>query len=320
MNNLTFLQIQTVELRRLLEDAKDDPIMVPQLRVRLDEAEKALDAISREQGCLLPTESPILPRAAVFLRGGGVQGSEGIRPSLAGEALIQYERMFVEQALHDERLAAKTAGRARRPRGATTPGLLFTGTPRGSFGLEFVPQMGEDDSLLAIHANSLVNVADALIRVAESSAMSLDEIVEGVPPRVLQPLKQFLRVLALNGAELRFAFPDRPSRSLSGSQIRAAADLLERDIHEETIVREGTFRGVTRESGYFDLLVGEELITGTVADQLTEEDLEQIDRLTNQQCVADLQRTTVRKITGVETTSYVLLKARMAESASTPAA
>jgi hypothetical protein len=57
-----------------------------------------------------------------------------------------------------------------------------------------------------------------------------------------------------------------------------------------------------------------------VADQLTEEDLEQIDRLTNQQCVADLQRTTVRKITGVETTSYVLLKARMAESASTPAA
>ena len=57
--------------------------------------------------------------------------------------------MFVEQALHDERMMAKDAGRNRRPRGSPAPELLFVGTPRGSFGLEFVPQTPDDPTLLS---------------------------------------------------------------------------------------------------------------------------------------------------------------------------
>jgi hypothetical protein len=311
-----FLQIQAIDLRRLLENAADDPILAPQLRERLDDVEEELRVARQQPGILLPREIPLLPRAAVFLRGGGVQDSVGVRPSLAGEALIQYEKMFTEQALHDERIAAKNAGRQRRPRGASTPGLLFTGTPRGSFGLEFMPQIGEDDALLDVHAKSLVNVADALIRVAESDSASLDEVVKGIPSRVLQPLISFLRTLAQNDAELRLAFHDRPSRSLSSSQVKVAAERLERDVEQETIDVAGTFRGVTRESGVFDLRTSEvDVITGTVADQLTEEDLERIDLLTNEQCVANLQKTTVRKITGAKIPSYVLLDAHSAVSA-----
>lgn len=69
--------------------------------------QEELEAVKQEKGSLLPKESVVLPRAAIFLRGGGVQDSAGIRPSLAGEALIQYEKMFTEQAIHDEREAAK---------------------------------------------------------------------------------------------------------------------------------------------------------------------------------------------------------------------
>lgn len=310
MNNITFLQRQALELRKLLESAGDDPILAPQLRERLADAEKELEAAQHPNGHLFPADKRDLPRAALFLRGEGVQGSEGIRPSLAGEALIQYEKMFIEQALHDEREAARSAGRQRRPRGASTPGLLFTSTPRGSFGLEFVPQTLADQSLLEVHARSLGNVARALLRVAGGDTMPLDEAIRSIPPRLLHPLKQFLKTLAAYSAELRLASHDRPAQSLTASQIKRAAERLERDMIEETIEMKGTFRGVTRESGYFDLKINSgDVITGTVADQLTEDDLERIDALTNKQCKARLQKTTIQSISGTSTSSYILLEA-----------
>ena len=191
MNKETFLRIQTIELQSLLDQSGNDPIIGPQLRERLEEAQKELDAETHLPNSLLRKESFSLPRAAIFLRGGGVKGSQGIRPALAGEALIQYEKMFVAQAVHDERIAAKNSGRQRRPRGAETPGLLFTGTPRGSFGMEFVPQLSDDRSLLAVHAQSLVNVADALAKVVHSDSASLNRAVDEIPATVLKPLKQF---------------------------------------------------------------------------------------------------------------------------------
>src|SRR5690606_2757419 len=111
MTGQAFNQIQVIELRRLLGEAANDPILAPQLRRRLEAAERA----AQEQSSGTESRRVQLPRTAIFLRGGGVQDSDGIRPSLAGEALIQYERMFTEQALYDEREAAKDAGKSRRP-------------------------------------------------------------------------------------------------------------------------------------------------------------------------------------------------------------
>lgn len=311
MNTPTFLQLQAIQLQELLASAADDPILEPQLRERLTAVESELEASRREEGSLLPRESFVLPRAAIFLRGGGVEASVGIRPNLAGEALIQYERMFTEQALHDERQAARTAGRQRRPRGSPTPGLLFTGTPRGSFGLEFVPQHSDDGSLLKVHALSFRNVAAALVRIVGNDEASLDEVVKQVPPRVLQPLAQFLKVLAEHRAELRLAFPDEPSTLLTVNQVQIAADRIQRDVVQEILKLEGTFRGVTRESGVFDLRMDDDtVITGTVADNLTEEDLERIDLLTNNPCTVEVQKTTVRTVAGSGAPTYILLEAQ----------
>lgn len=56
-----------------------------------------------------------------------------------------------------------------------------------------------------------------------------------------------------------------------------------RGLSQSVVTFHGTFRGVTREIGYFDFLTDEGiLITGRVADYFTEEDLERIDALTNQ--------------------------------------
>jgi hypothetical protein len=310
MNDLTFLKVQTLELRRLLERGGDDPILGPQLRGRLADAEKELEAAQRQNGHLFPQDIGELPRSALFLKGGGVQNSLGIRPALAGEVLIQYEKMFIEQALHDEREAARKTGRQRRPRGAASPGLLFTAAPRGSFGLEFVPQTTEAGALLDLHAQSLVNVAEALERVAGNDAVSLDEALQPIPTPMLAPLKQFFKTLARYGVELRLVSPDGPARSLSAEQIQNAAERLERDVTEETVEISGTFRGVTLESGHFDVKSEDgEVITGLVADDLTEEDLERIEGLTNKHCAARLQKTTVRSRSGASRSTFVLLSA-----------
>lgn len=303
MTNLTFHQIQVLELRRLLASAKDDPILAPQLEERLADLEKEGKS---EAGTLFPKEPPVLPRAAIFLRGGGVVESEGIRAALAGDALVQYERMFTAQAIHDERETAKTAGRQRRPRGTPTPGLLFIGTPRGSFGLEFVPQPTEDAALLDVHAKALGNVADAIVRVVESDSRGLDEAIKTIPSAVLQPLKRFMKTLAGYGAELRLALHDRGLKPLGASLIQEASERLEKQMIQETITVEGIFRGVTLESGHFDLKVGAEIISGVVADDLIEEDLQRIDKLTDKACKATLQKITVRNVAGTSTTTYVL--------------
>lgn len=311
MNKLSFLQIQVIQLRQLLENAADDPILSPQLKERLGDVEQEIVSIGRaEGGGLFPPEKPSFPRAAVFLRGGGVQGSAGIRPALAGESLIQYERMFIAQALHDEREAARTAGRHRRPRGTPIPGLLFTGTPRGSFGLEFTPQQTADESTLKVHEQSLRNVAKALISIGNSDSGSLEKVVRDIPPRVLAPMKRFLKVLAQHGAELRLAFSDSPAELVATEKVKVASELLERELQEMELDIKGTFRGVTRESGFFDLLDEEGgVITGTVADNLTEEDLERIDKLTNKPCVARIQKTTVLQVNGDAKSTYLLIDA-----------
>ena len=132
-----------------------------------------------------------------------------------------------------------------------------------------------------------------------------------IPSPVLQPLKQFLGSAGTElEAELRLAFENRPSRSLPAAKIKVAAERLEREVQQEPTNVKGTFRGLTLESGGFDLLTDDGLIKGSVADDLTEEDLLRILKLTNRQCVAELQKTTVRKVGGAGTVSYVLLDVR----------
>lgn len=311
MNDRTFLQLQVVQLRQLLEDAKHDPILAPQLKERLEAAEAELQELEQQVGGLFPPEKPVLPRAAIFLKGGGVEGTEGIRPGLAGESLIQYEKMYIEQALHDEREAARASGRKRRRRGAPTPALLFTGTPRGSFGLEFVPKDEDDGAMLEIHGNSLRNLAKDLVLVGGSEDTTIDEVVKQIPPRVLGPMKQFLKTLANYNAELRLAFPDAPSKTLNVDSVKRAAERLEREVEEKEIELPGIFRGVTLDTGDFNFQPDDgELIAGTVNDEFTEEDMQSVLSLTGIHGIATILKTTVRQVNSIAAPTYVLLKAQ----------
>lgn len=316
MNRHAISKIQVTELRRLLEEVGDDPILGPQFRERLEEAEEGL----RNNPPPSVSDSAELPKTAMFLRGGGVQGSFGVRPALAAEVLTQYERMFTAQALHGEREIAREAGRARRPKGASMPGLWFTGTPHGSFGLEFVPQTPDDPSTQQVYRDAITTVTDALVGIASADSVSADKALASVASSVYKPMRMFLRSLVAHGAELRVAFQGQRSRSISAVQIANAAEQLEREVTHEQVTLAGTFRGVTLHSGYFDFLAedGRE-ITGEVADELLPEDLENIHQRTNQPAHAVMLVTTIRPVTGETRITYVLVKA-MDSTSQLPAA
>ncbi len=308
MNDHEFLNFQKAQLDRLLKESQGHDFIAEQLGQRIDAVQTEIDYSGATIDALQSAQSPP-PRVALFLKGGGVQGTTGVRASLAGESLIQYERMFAEQALFHERSAARETGRSRRPRGSQTPSLLFIGTPRGSFGLEFVPQPGSDGTVISVHTQALREITNVLETVS-SEDPTADSEIAGISPRVFQPMKKFLNTLVNYGAELRIAFSDRPSSVISSQRIRIASERLEREVQSEEIELKGKFRGLTRETTVFDLLLDDgSLITGSAAEGLTEPDLDRISALTNHRCVATLEKTTLTPVGGPVRVTYLLIDA-----------
>lgn len=79
MNNQLFLKTQVIDLEHMLEEAKDDPVLGRQLEQRIRAAKTTLQEETPD-ATLFPPVTPELPRAAVFFRGGGVEGLSVIPP------------------------------------------------------------------------------------------------------------------------------------------------------------------------------------------------------------------------------------------------
>ena len=293
MSRDAFQAARAADLERIIATADAESTLAIQLRERLQD-------VGATHG-----PSVNAPRTALFLQGAAVDGTAGIDPQLAGQALLQYGRMFEEQAKIDEREAARQGGKNRRPPGAAHPKLLFTGTPRGSFGLEFRPQT-LDENLLQLHGQALEKLTRIIANLSGSDDARQDDFP---PPSVLRPLKLFFRSLARHDVTLRLATTFGRQHVLSREQIRDTAERLERYIVEQDQDVFGVFRGVTLESGHFDLLTDDGTITGTISADLTEQDHDRLVRLTNQRCRARIATTTVFHIDGREASSYTLLDA-----------
>lgn len=314
MSDKTFLRVQLVQLRQLLDMAGDDPIMRPQLTDRIGNLEEELRKLEQSGGRLFSDE-PVSPvRVALFMSGGGVNGTESIKSSLACEALREYEQIYVEQAMHDER---DLLGRQRRKRGSAKPELWFTGTPRGSFGLEFVPSNTSDPESAGTRIASLRNVADLLSRIT-SQTFDWSKELESVPPRVLTHVKKFFKTLADHDIELKIAFSDQPARKIAKEQIHRVSNLFEKEVFEQIEYAKGTYRGLARETFDFNFVKTDgTVIAGKAADDLTEDDFDRFEQLLNKSCKAELQKIEYRQQGGTQTrVKYVLIDLSQEESTS----
>lgn len=246
--------------------------------------------------------------SSVFITGGGVRGSLGIRPRLAGEALVHFEKMYSEQVKADELVAVREVGRQRRSPNTPEPVLLFTNILRGSFGLEFTPAVPAEEGLRETHISALARVTDSLVLIASPDPSEV--AVEGIPPAVLHPMKMFVRALVRNGAELRLADATGREREIKTPQLAVALDRLDRQVKDDDVQITATLRGVTLQTGHFDLLTEEgDLITGVVGSEIPEHSLRQFHELTNKRCDVILRKRTIIYHSRPSDVEYFLLKA-----------
>jgi hypothetical protein len=295
MNQDSFQQAHLNELERLATESASDPLLGPQDKQRLDRFRQSAAKIT-------PQNDVSASRAAFFLRGRGVTGTTGIDSLLAGKTLTHCAQMFTEQAKVEERDAARKGGRERRRRGSGTPSMLFTGTPRGSFGFEFAP-ITSDPALLPIHAAAL----DKLVHVIANVAAGDAAVDATVPDVVLPHLKLFFKDLAAFDVSLRIATSSGFRQDLTAGTVRQTAERLAEEISENTVELIGEFRGLTLDSGRFDFrpAAGDEF-SGEVSEDLTDAQLLTINKLTGTPCVATVLERTVTHPGRKPAVSYIL--------------
>ena len=290
-----FLKVQLLETERLREMAGDHPIM----SISFAEREEEL----KEQIAALPLGHKEA-RTVLFFSGEPVQGSLGIDASFAGRVLEPFQSMVM--ADYADRWHGVVGSRGRRP-GEAESRLLLTGLPRGSFGLELTRADNDElfqEGQLADTLAHVTKLVEAAARSDEDFAAELDETA----PRVIQNLREFLKVIANGKAGLRLESGDFRC-SMTPVEANEAFNRVAGTItSEEPIDVFGIFRGFLLDSWRFNFLTEENhIIGGKIDETLTEEEIVALNRkFFNERCKGLLLKTTVLFKNGRVRTTYVL--------------
>lgn len=290
-----FLKTQLVETEGLMKLTGDHPVMSLGLKQRHEELTEAIQN--------LPVGKKE-PRTVLFFSGQPVVGSSGIDANFAGRVLAPFQNLVMSE--HAQRWHGALDSRGRRT-GEQESRLILTGLPRGSFGLELSKaeseEMFEEDQLAdtLAHVTRLVESAG---RSDEDFASELDETA----PRVIQSLREFLKVVAEGNAGLRMESGDFRG-SLAPEQASSAYDRVNSTTTTDDDIQEnGVFRGLLLESWRFDFVnESGHKISGKLDDSISEEEAARLSReFLDQSCTADLIKTTVLFKNGNVRKSYIL--------------
>lgn len=290
-----FLKVQLLETQQLREAAAGHPLMSRAFAYREEEL--------REKLAALPPGAKE-PRTVLFFSGEPVHGSLGIDASFAGRVLEPFQSMVM--ADYADRWHGVLGSRGRVA-GEQQSRLLLTALPRGSFGLELA--RAPDDQLFG--EDQLADTLSHVTRLVESAARSDEDFatqLDETAPRVIQNLKDFLKVVAKGRAGLRMESGDFRC-VLTPVEAQTAFDRVSGTITDEKPVEHGgVFKGALLESWRFDFVTEDgHGISGKIDDDLTEEQVTELNkRFFNEPCVASFMKTTVLFQNGRVRTTHVL--------------
>ena len=290
-----FLKVQHLELERLLQDVAQHPAMSLNLQQRKTEIEEKL--------AQLPVGNKE-PRTVLFFSGDPVRGSLGIDASFAGRVLEPFQNMVMNQ--HACRWHGTLGSRGRRA-GESESRLLLTGLPRGSFGLELTKaennDLFEEDQLSETLAH-VTRLIESASKSDEDFAIELDE----TSPRVVQNLRDFLKVVSEGNAGLRLETGDFRCSLNPLQASEAFTRVSDTKTTDATIHMPGTFRGLLLEDWRFNF-VNEDghKISGKLDDELSGDQAKELQQTYfDLPCIANLVKSTVLFKNGKERTTYTL--------------
>ena len=293
--NRKFLKRQIAESERLKKAAADHPLMGPLIAQREDELREELQNLppaGREA------------RTVLFFTGDPVYGSRGIDAHFASTVLLPFLEMVKSEYAAEkhghvgERGPRKDEDEAR---------LLLTGLPRGSFGLEL--SHPESDDLFA--EEQLSNVLVRLTELFSAAGKSDEDFVhalEEVSPRVYSRLPDFFKSISDHGANIRMQTGDLEFE-LDKTHVSEAFDRVSSvQAIDREVTKQGVFRGATLDTWKFDFREDDgETINGRISEQVSEDEVASMLRLTNRPCIARLKETKITTQGGAVRTRYELL-------------
>ncbi len=291
------LQAELVGLESLLGSTPEDRLATPLLRSRIEGLRAEIQKTD--------AKTPLIPETEILFGRGPVIGSQGIDAKFAGQILDRYQDMVTNH------FAAKFHGALRRTgrrRGEASSRLFLTALPRGSFGLQLC-QPYVDDFVTANQVSETMADITGLVEAAAKDDVSFETALAAFHGRVLIPLQRFLEALKTAEADCHIGSGMRQAK-LKQDDVKNAYDrVASAETHEDNITLEGTFYGALVRTGRFDFEPrGQALITGWLAEEVSEEQAIEMDRLTGKPSRAVLRATTISTKTGNRRPTYELVQ------------
>lgn len=291
------LQAELVGLESLLTSTPEDPLATPLLVSRIDGLRTEIQKIDSKKS--------LIPETELFFGRGPVFGSQGIDAKFAGQILDRYQDMV------SNHFAAKFHGALRRTgrrKGEASSRLFLTALPRGSFGLQLCQPHVEDFVTASQVSQTMEDIAD-LVEAAAKDDQSFEEALSAFHGRVIVPLRKFLETLNTAEADCRIASGMHQARLKREDVTRAYERVAAAETQEDNLTVEGTFYGALVRTGRFDFEPrGQSLITGWLADEVSEEQAIEMDQLTGKSSRAVFRVTTISTKTGKKRPAYELVQ------------
>jgi hypothetical protein len=294
------LQAELSGLEHLLSITPNDPLATPLLKARIEEKKSKIQQLEEKP--------PLMPETEIFFGQGPVIGSNGIEAKFAGEVLRRFQDMVTNH------FSAKFFGGLRkigRRRGEPQSKLFLTALPRGSFGLQLSQPHVTDFVIAGQLTQTMEEIAD-LVSAAAQGDQSFVDTISNFNSRVLVPLTEFLEVLNNAEADCRIVSGSRKASLKKDEVVQAYQRVIAAKKDEEIIGYQGVFGGVLIQSGKFEFMPsGEKLISGWIAEEVTEEEAIEMDKLAGKLCQAQMRLTTINIRTGRQTWTHELMKLKL---------
>ena len=292
-----FLQKERLELINLLESIGGHPYVSMAYKSKLEEVEKQI----RE----LPPLGQKEARTTLYFSGGPVVGSEGIDSLFASNVLSPFQNMVMED--YSSRVNGRSNGKRGKVKNANESRLLLVGLPRGSFGLELVK--AENETLLdEMQLGETLAYITELVAASAKNDENFAEYLDKTDPRVINSLKDFLKVIANNKAGIRLLTGDFTCE-LSPRQAKSAYNRVSQTYAEKKSIRmEGIFKGALLESRKFDFNDQNGYkITGVIDHELNDTKITYFNTsFTNKKCVAVMDEYTITYKNNRKSRRYIL--------------
>lgn len=214
---------------------------------------------------------------ALYFGGDPVFGSRGISANFAGRAIEDFQDLVTKVWATDEGGSLSTHGPIRD---VSTSRLHVTAILHGSFGFLLEELDGRGDPMFESALKQAASRATALVQtfIAERDD-EFEEMIDTVPSRVFNALKDFMKTIRNNDAVFRLVQGEVDFFVDESTIERAYRRAEAYDLSEDIIETEGELLGVLPIAGRFELKDRSgEVLRGKVGTQFSQEYLERIEK------------------------------------------